>query len=68
MIILVMTACLLSAPSNCHEVNMAFSDADVTMMACTASAMPYVAQYIEDHPAESVKRWACRFPFKDTPA
>ena len=58
MIELLFVACLSTAPDQCEERSMIFTDAPP--MACMMGAQPELAKWTETHPAFRVTGWKCR--------
>ncbi|MCA0942014.1 hypothetical protein LCM08_19150 [Salipiger pacificus] len=58
MIELLFMACLSSAPDQCHQRSLLYSD--VTPLACMLGAQPELARWVEEHPAYTVSNWKCR--------
>jgi hypothetical protein len=61
MIELILTVCALSAPGPCNEQRLQFASEE-SLMQCMMQAPPYIAQWIDEHPATRVTRWRCAFP------
>lgn len=58
MIELVFVACLVSAPEDCQERGLLFTD--VSPMQCLMGAQPELAKWVESHPNQQIKSWRCR--------
>lgn len=58
MIELLFVACLSTAPDQCEERSMIFTD--VTPMACMMGAQPQLAKWVSTHPAFHVAGWKCQ--------
>ena len=58
MIELLFVACLSTAPDQCEERSMIFTD--VTPMACMMGAQPELAKWAATHPAFRVAGWKCQ--------
>lgn len=58
MIELLFVACLSTAPDECRERSLVFTD--VTPMACLMGAQPELAKWIASHPNQQIKNWRCR--------
>jgi len=61
MIVLILTVCALSAPSQCQEERLQFVSQE-SLMQCMVHAPPFIAQWAEQHPEERVTRWRCVYP------
>jgi len=61
MIELILTVCVLAAPSRCDDVRLQFV-AQETMMQCMMQAPPYIAAWSAQHPDVSVSRWRSAWP------
>ena len=62
MIELVMTVCLLTAPTDCRKERIA---AEGTMMQCMMAGQIAAAEWIATHPKWRLKRWRCGPPSKE---
>lgn len=61
MIELVLTLCLLSDPSRCHEHSLIYpAESGLTPYSCMMKSPPEIAKQLEARPKEFVKRWTCR--------
>jgi hypothetical protein len=60
MLELVVTFCLLAAPTECKTRGMVYSDQELTQMQLMAQAQPVIAQWMDEHPGHSVQRWTVR--------
>jgi len=58
MVELLFIACLSSAPDECRERSLVFTD--VTPMTCMMGAQPELAKWAEAHPKFTIKSWKCR--------
>jgi hypothetical protein len=58
MIELLFVVCLASAPDDCRERSLVFTD--VTPMQCLMGAQPELAKWSNSHPNETIKSWRCR--------
>lgn len=58
MIELLFVACLSTAPDQCRERSLVFTD--VTPMACLMGAQPELAKWVNTHPNQQIKSWRCR--------
>jgi hypothetical protein len=58
MIELIFVACLVSAPEQCE--NKALQFTDITPMACMMGAQPQLAQWANQHPKWRVASWKCK--------
>ncbi|WP_226628734.1 hypothetical protein [Alloyangia pacifica] len=58
MIELLFVACLSSAPDQCQQRSLLYTD--VTHMACMMGAQPELARWVEEHPNYTVSNWKCR--------
>ncbi|SFD63272.1 hypothetical protein [Roseivivax sediminis] len=58
MIELVFIACLASAPDECRERSLMFTD--VTPRQCLMGAQPELARWVGAHPGYRIASWACR--------
>jgi hypothetical protein len=56
---LIVLACLITSPGNCHEERVRFSMEPVAGQACMVGAPPLLAQWSMAHPALRVARWRC---------
>ncbi|WP_299740812.1 hypothetical protein [uncultured Roseobacter sp.] len=67
MIELLFVACLSTAPDECRERSLVFTD--VSPMQCLMSAQPELAKWTASHPNQEIKSWRCRtvsFAERDT--
>lgn len=60
MLELIVSVCLLDDPNRCKDVNLVFSDENVTQMQCMMGAAPEIAKWVDEHPKWVAKRWQCR--------
>ncbi|MCR8548410.1 hypothetical protein M4578_11255 [Salipiger sp. P9] len=58
MIELLFVACLSTAPDQCQERSLLFTD--ITPMTCVMGAQPELAKWTQTHPAFTVTGWKCR--------
>lgn len=58
MIELLFVACLTTAPDECRERSMVFTD--ITPMTCLMGAQPELAKWVNAHPNFMVQSWRCR--------
>ncbi|WP_417718732.1 hypothetical protein [Salipiger sp.] len=58
MIELLFVACLSTAPDQCQERSLLFTD--ITPMTCMMGAQPELAKWTTTHPAFTVRGWKCR--------
>ena len=58
MIELLFVACMASAPENCQERSLVFTD--ITPYQCLMGAQPELAKWVNSHPDETIKSWRCR--------
>lgn len=58
MIELLFVACLASAPTECRERNLLFTD--ITPMTCMMGAQPQLAKWVAAHPNFTIQSWKCR--------
>lgn len=59
MIELLFVACLSTAPDECREQSLLYTD--VTPMACMMGAQPQLAEWTNQHPGYTIERWKCRW-------
>ena len=64
MLVLILTVCSLSSPNRCDEARLQFA-AEESLMQCMNSAPPYIAQWADQHPGETVTRWRCAYPGRE---
>ncbi|WP_299632694.1 hypothetical protein [uncultured Roseobacter sp.] len=67
MIELLFVACLSTAPDECRERSLVFTD--VSPMQCLMGAQPELAKWTANHPNQQIKSWRCRtvsFAERDT--
>lgn len=57
--ILLLTACLISAPGDCVTDRLPLADA-TTPTACLMLAQPALARWVAEHPNRKIVRWTCR--------
>ncbi len=58
MIELLFVACLSTAPEQCQERSLLFTD--VSTMNCLMGAQPELAKWTQTHPRYTVAGWKCR--------
>ena len=58
MVELLFVACLATAPEDCRERSLLFSD--ISPMTCMMGAQPELAKWANEHPKYAVKSWRCR--------
>lgn len=58
MIELIFVACLSSAPADCQERSLLYTD--VTPMACMMGAQPELAKWVNQHPNMRISSWKCQ--------
>lgn len=58
MVELIFVACLASAPTDCSERRLLFSD--ISPMTCLIGAQPELAKWVYQHPAYTVASWKCQ--------
>lgn len=58
MIELLFVACLATAPDQCRERSLVFTD--ITPMQCLMGAQPELAKWTNQHPNLEIKSWRCR--------
>ncbi len=61
---LVLTICLLTAPSNCREERLHFENTG-GLLNCMFLAPAEIAKWSEDHPHLRVVRWKCDYPNRE---
>jgi hypothetical protein len=59
MIELVFIVCLASAPDQCKDIHLTYAEEYATTMQCMTRGQPQIAQWINEHPVWTVKRWYC---------
>ncbi|WP_299508074.1 hypothetical protein [uncultured Roseobacter sp.] len=67
MIELLFVACLSTAPDECRERSLVFTD--VSPMQCLMGAQPELVKWTASHPNQEIKSWRCRtvsFAERDT--
>lgn len=60
--LILLSVCLLSSPSNCHEERLNFSFETINAMACMVHSQAMIAEWQQGHPAWQVTRWRCAAP------
>ncbi|CAM4362996.1 hypothetical protein [Palleronia rufa] len=58
MIELLFITCLSTAPDQCQERSLIFTD--VSAQQCMTDAQPALARWIGTHPAFEIRQWRCR--------
>lgn len=58
MIELLFVACLATAPEECRERSLLFTD--ITPMQCLMGAQPELAKWSEAHPNMEIRNWRCQ--------
>jgi len=58
---LIILACALANPGECHEYHVLLQSAGSPRI-CTMQAQPYLAQWIGEHPNLRVQRYHCAWP------
>lgn len=58
MIELLFVTCLSTAPQQCEERSLLFTD--ISPMTCMLGAQPELAKWTESHPRYTVSGWKCR--------
>ena len=58
MVELLFVACLATAPEDCRERSLVFTD--VSPMQCLMGAQPELAKWSAAHPNMDIKSWRCR--------
>lgn len=58
MIELLFVACLASAPEDCRERSLVFTN--VTPIQCLMGAQPELAKWANSHPNFTIQSWRCR--------
>jgi hypothetical protein len=61
---LVVLACTLASPGDCHEYHLMVQSAG-SLRTCAMQAQPYLAQWIGEHPNLRVARWHCEWPGRE---
>ena len=59
MIQMVLLVCLLSDPTKCHEETPAFIASHASLHSCMFQGQIIAAQWEEQHPKYTVRRWVC---------
>lgn len=57
----ILTVCTLAQPVACDDRRLQFFH-DGSLRQCMARAVPFMAQWIGDHPGLRVARWRCAWP------
>ena len=58
---LVLTVCMVSDPSSCHEQRLAYESRG-SLATCMMLSTPYIAMWAGDHPDLKVTSWKCEWP------
>jgi hypothetical protein len=58
MIELLFVTCMATAPDQCQERSLLFTD--ISPMACMMGAQPELAKWTATHPNETINQWKCR--------
>ncbi len=58
MIELLFVACLSTAPNQCEQRSLLYTD--ISPMTCVMGAQPELAKWTESHPAFTIAGWTCR--------
>ena len=61
MIEVIMTVCALAQPNQCEDQHLQFAGQG-SLRQCAMNAEPYLAQWINQHPKWTIKRWHCEVP------
>lgn len=61
MIEIILTVCAIANPSNCEEKDLQYAW-EGSIQQCMMAAQPYIAQWIDQHPAWFVTKWSCDYP------
>ena len=56
---LVLTICLLAAPSDCHDEHLSVSMEQTTPMQCMIGAQSVIAEWLASRPKWKVTKWRC---------
>lgn len=59
MLILALSVCLLSDPTDCKDVHLTFMADNTTPMQCIRMGQPEIAKWTVEHPKWRVKKWRC---------
>ena len=60
---LIITVCAVAQPDMCEDQRLQFAEAGSPVQ-CAMAAMPYIAQWVGDHPKWRAVRWRCDYPGK----
>ena len=60
---LIITVCAVAQPDMCEDQRLQFAEAGSPVHFARA-AMPYIAQWVGDHPKWRAVRWRCDYPGK----
>lgn len=58
MIELLFVTCLVTAPDDCRERSLLYTD--ITPMTCLMGAQPELAKWAAGHPKFAIRSWRCR--------
>lgn len=58
MIELLFVTCLATAPDQCQERSLIFSD--ISLAQCLMGAQPELAKWVSAHPKDQIKSWRCQ--------
>jgi len=58
---LIVTVCAVLSPTTCEETHLTFVSS-ISRQQCTMGAMPYIAQWVGEHPKWKAVKWRCEFP------
>ena len=58
---IILTVCAIANPANCEEKHLQFAW-DGSIQQCMMAAQPYIAQWIDQHPAWRTQKWSCGYP------
>ncbi|MBR2536059.1 MAG: hypothetical protein IKE66_08320 [Hyphomicrobium sp.] len=64
MLAIILSACLANDPGVCKDYKIPLSS-DVDPTRCAMHAPPYFAQWNEDHPGWTIKKWRCTAASED---
>jgi len=60
---LIITVCAVAQPEQCEDQHLQFTEM-TSPKQCVMGAMPYVAQWVGEHPKWRAVRWRCDYPGK----
>ena len=58
---LIVTVCAVLSPTTCEETHLTFTSS-ISRQQCAMGAMPYIAQWVGEHPKWKAVKWRCEFP------